>query len=327
MKYSDFTALLAEETGVPADRLEVLCGFPPKLLATPAPDTKLREAGLSNGDSLTVREAAAAGDGAPAAAAAPAPAPASQVTTSQSQPSLPVAADVPSASPQPGAASTAVCNNASAPTCVTMPDGTCVVRRIIDSDNSCLFNSIGYVMEQSRARSAQLRRAVAAAVSADPFTYNEGFLGKNNAEYCKWITDPSKWGGAIELSILARHYETEIAAYDIQTKRCDVYGQGSGYRDRVMLIYDGLHYDALALSVFEGAPEELDVTKFEPGNGSSAAIEAAAAQLVEACHQARQFTDMAKFTLRCGVCQRGLKGEKEAVEHAKATGHSNFAEY
>lgn len=30
---------------------------------------------------------------------------------------------------------------------------------------------------------------------------------------------------------------------------------------------------------------------------------------------------------RCGVCQIGLKGEKEAVEHAKATGHTNFSEY
>jgi ubiquitin thioesterase OTU1 len=48
---------------------------------------------------------------------------------------------------------------------------------------------------------------------------------------------------------------------------------------------------------------------------------------VEAAHQARQFTDMATFTLRCGTCQIGLKGEKEAVEHAKTTGHSNFSEY
>ena len=30
---------------------------------------------------------------------------------------------------------------------------------------------------------------------------------------------------------------------------------------------------------------------------------------------------------RCGVCQIGVKGEKEAVEHAKATGHQNFSEY
>lgn len=40
----------------------------------------------------------------------------------------------------------------------------------------------------------------------------------------------------------------EIAAYDIQTKRCDVYGQDGGHAERVMLIYDGLHYDALAVA-------------------------------------------------------------------------------
>lgn len=37
--------------------------------------------------------------------------------------------------------------------------------------------------------------------------------------------------------------------------------------------------------------------------------------------------DTANFTLRCGICQLGLKGEKEAVEHAKQTGHTSFREY
>ena len=44
-------------------------------------------------------------------------------------------------------------------------------------------------------------------------------------------------------------------------------------------------------------------------------------------HEARQFTDMANFTLRCKDCQIGVKGEKEAVAHAKTTGHANFGEY
>ena len=30
------------------------------------------------------------------------------------------------------------------------------------------------------------------------------------------------------------------------------------------------------------------------------------------------FTDVANFTLRCLVCQKGLKGQGDAVEHAKA---------
>ena len=44
----------------------------------------------------------------------------------------------------------------------------------------------------------------------------------------RWIQQADKWGGAIELSILSQHYGREIAAYDIQTKRCDLYGQDAG---------------------------------------------------------------------------------------------------
>lgn len=126
-------------------------------------------------------------------------------------------------------------------------------------------------------------------------------------------------------------------------------------------------YDALALSAFAGAPEELDVTvlqvrcggcawrgrpwpasgmaraharapptrsltqtacvPLQVGSEQEAAASAGAAKLVAACHDARQFTDIANFALRCGVCQIGLKGEREAAEHAKATGHTRFTEY
>lgn len=215
----------------------------------------------------------------------------------------------------------------SASALVTLPDGSCVVRRKVDDDNSCLFSAVGYVMEGSRSHATKLRRVIADAVAADPFTYNDGFLGKSNAEYRKWILDPKKWGGAIELSIFARHFAREIAAYDIQTKRCDVYGQGEGYPERVMLIYDGLHYDALALAAFKDAPEELDVTITEQASQQAAGIARASAALTDEANKARQFTDTASFTLRCGTCKIGVKGEKDALEHAKTTGHANFSEY
>ncbi|KAK4479473.1 hypothetical protein RD792_014987 [Penstemon davidsonii] len=117
-------------------------------------------------------------------------------------------------------------------------------------------------------------KVIAATVLSDPETYSEAFLGKANEEYCAWILNPEKWGGAIELAILAEYYGREIAAYDIQTTRCDLYGQDKNFEERVMLIYDGLHYDALAsiyinltssfqqMSPFEGAPEEFDQTIF-----------------------------------------------------------------
>lgn len=77
----------------------------------------------------------------------------------------------------------------------------------------------------------------------------------------------------------------------------------------------------------QGAPEALDQTVVSIPSSQADAIEAAATQLVAACNGARQFTDTASFTLRCGICQQGLKGEREAVMHAKETGHTNFSEY
>ncbi|GBF96418.1 ubiquitin thioesterase [Raphidocelis subcapitata] len=382
-------ALLADKTGVPAERQEVLSGFPPKPLPLSDGDATISSIGIANGDTLTVRQsaAAAAASPPPPPVAAPAPAPAPPAPVPAAAPvaaaapgaaaataaavaggdfeayngfdhmdedaalaaaiaaSMQDAGPAPSAAPPAAAAAAAAAPAAPAaaahrappppaarapgpaPTAVALRDGSAVTRRIIASDNSCLFNAVGYVMEGTRSKAAELRRVIAAAVAGDPFTYNEGFLGQDNEAYCRWIQQPDKWGGAIELSILAVHYGREVAAYDIQTKRCDVYGQGNGYTERAMVIYDGLHYDALALSAFEGAPEHLDVTLLQIGSAQEAAASEGAARLVAACHDARQFTDVANFALRCGVCQIGLKGEKEAAEHAKATGHTRFSEY
>ncbi|XP_010461921.1 PREDICTED: ubiquitin thioesterase OTU1 [Camelina sativa] len=203
-----------------------------------------------------------------------------------------------------------------------------IVRRVIPSDNSCLFNAIGYVMDKDQKKAPELRQVIAAAVASNKEKYNEAFLGKQNEEYCAWILNPEKWGGAIELSILADYYGREIAAYDIQTSRCDLYGQTRNYNERVMLIYDGLHYDALALSPFEGAEEDFDMTIFPVGKDRSiGSIEGLVLNLVKDQQRKRSYTDTANFTLRCGVCQIGVIGQKEAVEHAQATGHVNFQEY
>jgi ubiquitin thioesterase OTU1 len=40
-------------------------------------------------------------------------------------------------------------------------------------------------------------------------------------KYIDTISKPTSWGGAIELSILAKHYNTEIASVDVETGRID----------------------------------------------------------------------------------------------------------
>jgi ubiquitin thioesterase OTU1 len=208
-----------------------------------------------------------------------------------------------------------------------LSDGTAIVRRIVADDNSCLFSAVGYVAKGGRSAASSLRSIVAQEVLADPFEWSEVVLGKDPTEYAAWITDTRRWGGAIELSILSKYLKKEIAAFDIQTERVDIYGQGEGYSERVMLVYDGLHYDALAVAAGVGTSESRDVVSMNIKNAKMEAVMAGAARLVAKAHASRQFTDTANFTLRCGVCKIGLKGEKEAVMHAQSTGHQNFTEY
>jgi hypothetical protein len=58
--------------------------------------------------------------------------------------------------------------------------------------------------------------------------YSAAFLGMENAAYCAWITNPAHWGGGIELAILASHYRREIAAWNLATGACHVFGEDSG---------------------------------------------------------------------------------------------------
>ncbi|CAI5537543.1 unnamed protein product [Closterium sp. Naga37s-1] len=190
-----------------------------------------------------------------------------------------------------------------------------VVRRVMDADNSCLFNAVGYVTERSRDKGAQLRQVIARVVAGDEQRFTEAVLDKPNAAYCQWIARADSWGGGIELAILSDHFAKKIAAFDIQTKRCDVYGQDKPYSETIMLIYDGIHYDALALSPCEGAPEDFDQTIF-PATAAHPlppAVRRSAEVLVEAAHKAKSFTDTARFALRCVVCQQGLMGQKVRV--------------
>jgi len=206
-----------------------------------------------------------------------------------------------------------------------------VVRRVIPADNSCLFHAFAYALEGGRARipghAPTLRAVVAAAVLGDPERYSEAYLGRPTEEYAAWIQSGEHWGGAIELALLGAHYAVEVAAFDIQSGRVDVYGEGEGRASRVLILYDGLHYDLLVQS-FAGAPEDFDVCSFPTADGAAlATVMAQAAEVVAAARAARAFTDTARFTIRCLVCQQGLAGEAEAVAHAQATGHTNFSEY
>ena len=216
--------------------------------------------------------------------------------------------------------------------------GGVMVRRVMASDNSCLFHSVCYVLNTLSSGTSghnvisqqQLRQVVADAIIANPTVYTEAFLGQSSEDYIKFITNPQSWGGQIELSVLSQTLKIEIAALDIVRNRYDIYGSTSdtidnnNFNQRVYVIYDGIHYDALAYTFDEQLPQDQDVTRFAP---TDSGILQEAIVLCQQQHNVKSFTDTSNFALRCIICQKGFVGAPEAEQHANDTGHQNFAEY
>jgi len=203
--------------------------------------------------------------------------------------------------------------------------GGILTRQVVPANNSCLFTSINFVMKNGKldlSSAPGMRQLIANIVRSDPSKYNEGFLGKSNADYCAWIMDDNSWGGAIEVSMLAEHYKVEIGVVDTQTCRIDKFGEDRSYNQRVLLLYDGIHYDPLMLESFDQGEPVKTIFPIENDVILTQALELAAE-----AKSARQFTDTTNFSLRCLVCQKGLTGETGAQQHAKETGHINFGEF
>ena len=199
-----------------------------------------------------------------------------------------------------------------------------LMRKVVPADNSCLFTSINALINNGvvdLSCSKAMREIIAGVVMSDPVNFSEAFLGKTNNAYCHWIMKPESWGGAIEISILSQYFNVEIAVVDTQSCRIDRFGEDKFYKERIFVIYDGIHYDPLIMEPLE--PSQSIQTVFPT---SDAAVLGQAMEIASEAKASRQYTDVANFSIRCLVCQKLLSGQTEAQAHAKATGHINFGE-
>ncbi|XP_056001492.1 ubiquitin thioesterase OTU1-like [Ostrea edulis] len=199
-----------------------------------------------------------------------------------------------------------------------------LMRKVVPADNSCLFTSINALMNNGvvdLSCSKAMRDLIAGVVMSDPVNFSEAFLGKTNNAYCNWIRNADSWGGAIEVSILSQYFDVEIAVVDTQSSRIDRFGEDKLYKERIFVIYDGIHYDPLIL---EPLDPNLHVQTIFPT--SDASVLGQAMEIASEAKSARQFTDVSNFSIKCLVCQKLLTGQSEAQGHAKVTGHINFGE-
>lgn len=202
------------------------------------------------------------------------------------------------------------------------------VRRYVDSDNSCLFNSIAYLCDRSNfneTSALKMRQIIIDEIRQDPDKFNEVYLGRSNDEYIEYILKPDNWGGAIELQILSEYFKTEIASIDIKSLRIDCYGETNNYSKRIYILYNGIHYDPLVMSYGEEYPVEMDMTIFSFDDID------AYTKFMEYAKEFNQKNDYVDFidkpTLKCSNCMDIFTNQNEAAIHATNTGHWDFEEY
>uniref|UniRef100_A0A0G4HAF8 Ubiquitin thioesterase OTU n=1 Tax=Chromera velia CCMP2878 TaxID=1169474 RepID=A0A0G4HAF8_9ALVE len=278
-----------QEVGVSFSNVVLRFGFPPQNVERATDDsTLLEKVGISDGEALTLERAAEM--------------------------------------VQPRASSQQVSQGAWKPsehkTFTSLPSPemlSSVDRFVIPSDNSCLFNCIVKTVDPSKTP-AKLREIATQVIRADPEKYSEVVLGKPVDEYCAWLQRPESWGGFIELAIFSEYFGVCFAVFDVESCRIDYYGEES--KAMVLFLYDGIHYDCFVGREKESG-REAAVFSRDPMDDVSIAK---ALMITQDLHERKQFTNTAGMSLRCLVCQIPLKGEKEAVGHARETGHSNFSQ-
>lgn len=84
-------------------------------------------------------------------------------------------------------------------------------------DNSCLFRAFGTaVLPGDDLSMTELRALVASRIQAEPEVFTQVVLEQKPDDYCRWIQTEDAWGGAIEMGILAQHFDIEICSIDVQ---------------------------------------------------------------------------------------------------------------
>ncbi|KAI9752707.1 MAG: ubiquitin-specific protease otu1 [Lichina confinis] len=335
----DLLRLIAEKTSL--KRFELRHGYPPAPLALDHQDPAkpLAELGIAlDGEQLIVSptaKAEGAGEGSEStSSSAVQPGPAEKASGGRPTPTPKKAAGLRPGSTSAGAlpplSLTRATNQAveSDPPTVPVPDlKATMVLRIMPDDNSCLFRAFGAAVLGGVDGMVELRGMVASAIQKQPETYTAVVLEQSPDDYCRWIQTEDSWGGAIELNILATAFEIEVCSIDVQTLRVDRFNEGQ--ERRCVLVYSGVHYDTIALSLSPpphtkaNLSSELDVRVFD---SQKDLILERATTLCRLLQDKHYYTDTANFGVRCNTCGRNFVGEAGATQHARETGHYDFGE-
>ncbi|KFX92332.1 hypothetical protein V490_05431 [Pseudogymnoascus sp. VKM F-3557] len=211
-----------------------------------------------------------------------------------------------------------------------MPDrGATLVMRVMPDDNSCLFRAFAAaVLPGDDLSMLELRSLVASQIQEEPDVYTKVVLDNRAPDdYCRWIQTEDAWGGAIELAILAKHFNVEVCSIDVQSLRIDRYNESASIR--CILVYSGIHYDTIVQSpsdpphTIADNPPELDKRVWDSFDDE---ILIKAQELCRVLQGKHYFTNVSEMAIKCNVCGWVGYGEGQAAVHAQQSGHYDMAE-
>mmetsp|Transcript_131997 Transcript_131997/g.329251 ORF Transcript_131997/g.329251 Transcript_131997/m.329251 type:complete len:292 (+) Transcript_131997:71-946(+) len=206
-----------------------------------------------------------------------------------------------------------------------------IARQSVPADGACLFNSILTCLQlNDKSTHLELRQVVKDKVlgseEIDDITcqLSSGDEVQSKAEYGSWIMGPDKWGGDMEIGILAEHFQVQIVILSIETGAVKTMAPDVPRgENRIFLLYDervlkngavqGLHYDP--------------IVDTENGSGCFGVNDADAME--QAVAEAKKVSTKHKVmqqegAFQCGDCMQVFAGMPEISKHAMATGHANI---
>lgn len=199
------------------------------------------------------------------------------------------------------------------------------IRRFVDSDNSCLFSSIAYLIDKENFNENSkmiFRLMIVDYINDNDNDISNDILGMDKKDYIEKISQPHTWGGAIELALFSEMFNIMIASMDVMTGRVDMFGEEKDYDRRIYIMYNGVHYDPLVMNLDDTCGNESDITVFSPNDDNTFIM---FKDFVESIKSKGDFVDPSNINnMKCGVCNEEFFDEGDAVIHGQNFNHWDF---
>lgn len=195
-------------------------------------------------------------------------------------------------------------------------------RRFVDADNSCLFSSIAYLLDDNFDENSKLKYRQLLINYLENIEIDIATLGTTKEDYINQMLDINTWGGAIELKLFSEIFQTEVVSFDIQFNRADIFGQDKNYIHRIFVLYNGIHYDPLVMATSENTNDDIKI--FDTADDSILINFKAYANNLK---MNGEYVDLSNsLNLKCSNCGNICQSQEDAAEHGVNYGHWNFEE-